>query len=87
MEYNIREMEAKMTIFYSKSTGLITMGMTGIADFNIFIEQANDYKMIWDFIVLDKDEYVLYNYKNFTIENGEIKLKKDNVPEYPVSNN
>lgn len=87
MEYNIKEMEAKMTIFYSKSSGIITMVMTGISDFKVFIDQAEDYKLIWDFVVVNKDEYVLYNYKNFIIENGEVKLKKDKVQEYPISNN
>jgi len=87
MEYNIKEMEAKMTIFYSRSSGLITMAMTGIGDFDVFMEQAEDYKLIWDFVVVNKDEYVLYNYKNFIIENGEVKLKKDKVQEYPISNN
>ena len=87
MEYNIKEMEAKMTIFYSRSSGLITMAMTGIGDFDVFMEQAEDYKLIWESLVVDKDEYVLYNYRNFIVENGEVKLKKDKVQEYPISNN
>jgi len=70
----IEEMKTKMTIFYSKQTGEIKSIVVGIQDMNFFGESKIDFEIIYDFLVVDKDQYVLENLKSFTIINGELKL-------------
>lgn len=72
----IDEMNDKMTLFYSKKTGEITQYITGIADMNIFGNNKDDFKVIWDFIVSEKDDYVVQNIDKFKIEDGGVKLKE-----------
>lgn len=72
----IEEMEKKMTLFYSKQTGEIKASCGGIQDMNFFGTNKIDYEIIYDFIVVDKDEYVLNNIDKFKIVNGQVKLKE-----------
>lgn len=72
----IDEMNKKMTIFYSKQTGDIKASCGGIQDMNFFEKNKIDYEIIYDFIVIDKDEYVLNNIDKFKIVDGKVKLKE-----------
>ncbi|QLY81940.1 hypothetical protein [Clostridium intestinale] len=72
----IDEMNEKMTLFYSKKTGEITQYITGIADMNIFGNNKEDFEVIWDFITVEKDEYVMQNMDKFRVNEGNIKLKE-----------
>lgn len=78
----IAEMENKMTIFYRKANGEIKQFATGIQDFNLFGEEQEDYKLIWDMVILDRDDYVLKNIKDFIINNNQAMLKE--AIKYPV---
>ena len=76
----MKELESadnKMTIFYSKRTGDIKGYTTGITDFGYFGDDAEDMKIIYDFIVVDYDDYVLDNAYQFIVENDRVKLKDD----------
>ena len=66
----------KMTIFYSRRTGEIKAYTTGITDFGYFGEDEEDMKIIYDFVVVDLDNYVLDNINQFKIEDDEIRLKE-----------
>lgn len=72
----IEDMEKKMTIFYSKQTGEIKAYCGGIQNMNFFGKNKIDYEIIYDFIVLDKDDYVLNNIDKFKVVDGQIKLKE-----------
>lgn len=63
----IEEMENSMTIFYSKSSGEIKALATGIQDMNYFGTDKDDYSIIWDCVVLPKDNFVLRNYQQFKV--------------------
>ena len=66
----------KMTIFYSKRTGKIKAYTTGITDMGYYGEDEEDFKLIYDFIVVDRDDYVLNNVDQFKIVDKQIKLKE-----------
>jgi hypothetical protein len=71
----LEEHENSMTLYYSKRTGEITAYSTGIQDMNFFGGNKEDYEIIWDFIVLEKDNYVLENRDKFKIIDRAVKLK------------
>lgn len=76
-------MSDKMTIFYSKRTGDIKNYVTGITDMGYYGEDEEDYSIIFDYTVVDKDDYVLGNIDQFKVVDGEIKLKEDvNIEKY-----
>ena len=53
------EHETSMTIFYHKSNGDIHSYCTGISDMSMFGDHADDYAMILDYIVVEKDVMLL----------------------------
>jgi len=85
----IEENNNSMTIFYSKSTGNIKSLATGIQDMNLFGADKDDYSIIWDFVVLPKDEYVINNWKQFKINltTKTLEILANTIPDYPVASN
>jgi hypothetical protein len=83
----IDEMNLKMTLYYSKSTGELKSFSTGIQDMSIFGVNETDFSQIWDYIVLDKDEYVMSNLEQFKINltTLQLEMKAEYVSKYPVS--
>ncbi|WP_326514148.1 hypothetical protein [Clostridium intestinale] len=73
---SLEEHEKSMTLYYSKRTGEITAFSTGIQDMSFFGDNKEDYEIIWDFIVLEKDTYVLENRDKFKVIDGSVKLKE-----------
>ena len=71
----LKEHEQSMTIFYSKQTGEIKAICYGIQDMNYFGDNRVDFEIIYDFIIVEKDEYVFNNIENFKVEEGKIKIK------------
>lgn len=73
----------KMTLFYSKRTGEIKAYTTGISDMGYYGDDEKDFSIIYDFIVVDRDDYVLNNIEQFKIVDKKIKLKETvNLDEY-----
>lgn len=73
----------KMTLFYSKNTGEIKSFTSGVTDMEYFGEDEIDMSIIYDFVVLDLDNYVLDNSNQFKIEDGELVLKQEiNLSKY-----
>lgn len=72
---NISEEQSKMTIFYNKRLGSIQAIVGGNQDMSYFGEQEEDFKIIYDYIVVDKDEYVINNSSYFIVINNVLKLK------------
>lgn len=71
----ILEEQNKMTIFYNKRLGIIQSIVTGTQNMSYFGEQEEDFKIIYDYIVVDKDEYVINNSSYFIVINNALKLK------------
>lgn len=76
---NIEEMQRKMTLFYSKQTKEIKCVATGIQDINYFGENKVDFEIIYDYLVVDKDDYIFENTSLFKVEDGRAVLKT--IPE------
>lgn len=72
-------MESVMTLYFVKletdQKGEIRYTYTGDQDFIIFDKREEEYKLIYDRIVLQMDQYVLDNYHKFKIVNGELMEK------------
>ena len=64
-----------MTIFYNKRLGSIQAIVGGTQNMSYFGEQEEDFKIIYDYIVVDKDEYVINNSSYFIVINNVLKLK------------
>lgn len=62
------DFENSMTIFYNKRTGKIVQVATGVQSMNIFGEEKEDFDLIWDFIIVKKDDYVMRNPIQFFVE-------------------
>lgn len=67
----------KMTLFFSKRTGEIKGYVTGISNMDYYGDDKEDYSVIFDFIIVGLDDYVLNNTNQFAIRDGEIKLKEN----------
>lgn len=87
MDYTIEQMESSMTIFFSKSSGAIKSLATGIQSMDMFGEDKGDFSIIWDYVLLTKDDYVLNNYKQFKInlETKTLEIIPGAIPDYPVA--
>lgn len=70
----------KLTIFYNKRTGSIKEMCSGIQSMDWFGDERQDYEMIYDFIVIDYDDYIMKNMEQFEIVDGEVKLKSEFIP-------
>lgn len=75
----IEDFKMKMTIFYSLETGKIKTVVSGLQTMDIFGDDKNDYN--YDFIQIDRDEYILDNSEKFKVVNGNISL----IEEYKVN--
>ena len=64
---NIEEHLNNMTIFFSKKTGEIKSFATGIQDMNYFGNDKEDYELIWDYVVIPRDDKVIRNLEIFKI--------------------
>lgn len=73
---NIEEMQRKMTLFYSKQTKEIKCVATGIQDINYFGENKVDFEIIYDYLVVDKDDYIFENTSLFKVEGNRVILKE-----------
>ena len=58
----------KMTIYYRKKTGEIKEFMSGECDMSVFGVEQEDYELIWDFIVVEIDDYVRNNRQLFSVD-------------------
>ena len=89
MGYTIADHEASMTVFYSKSTGEVKRACSGIQDFKMYGIDAEDFSMIWAFIVMDIDNYVIQNSNKFVMDlSGTepiLSIKQEAVNQYPVA--
>lgn len=74
-------MEDKLTIFYNKRNGRIKELCGGEQDMNWFGDEAQDYELIFDYIVVDYDAYIIENYMNMKVVENKVKIIQSDVPE------
>lgn len=67
----------KMTLFYSKNTGDIKAYTAGTTDMGYFGEDEIDIELIYDFIVVDLDNYIMDNTHQFKVEDKQVVLKQE----------
>lgn len=73
----------QMTIFYNKRTGSVKELCQGVQTTDWFGDEKEDYEQIFDLIVLGFDEYVIQNFTQFEVLDGELKLKSNsNLSKY-----
>lgn len=63
-----------MTIFFNRRTGRIMQISTGIQDMNAFGDEKEDFELIWDFIVVEKDTFVMSNTEQFLVDSETKEL-------------
>ena len=82
----IEEFNKNMTIFYSKRTGDIKGASSGIQDMSVYGEDCTDYSLIFSYIVLPIDDYVIRNIKQFKINIDTKQLEMlPQVNQYPIA--
>lgn len=64
-----------MTVFFRKSNGDLTDIIQDEQNMSVYGDLQTDYEMIYDFVVVDYDEYVMINKNLFCIVDGKLKLK------------
>lgn len=83
----IEDYKASMTAYFRRANGEIKHIIPGIQDMSLFGDEQDDYKLIWEYIVLPRDEYAIKNKDKFIInlETKQLMIKKSEVLEYPVA--
>lgn len=74
--------DTEMTIYYRKANGEIKQLMSGVNDMSVFGEEQEDFGLIWDYIVVEYDEYVRDNVRHFYVD-VETKSLVFNAPKIP----
>lgn len=84
---DIIEVDSKMTLYFSKSSGEIKSYCTGVNNMAYFAEDESDYAQIWDYVVLDRDENVLKNIRMYIINTDLriLNIKQGFIPSYPIA--
>lgn len=60
--------DVSMTVYYRKATGTIVQIVTGIHDMNVYGSEKEDFELIRDFIIVEKDEFILNNVNQFIVD-------------------
>ncbi len=68
MEYTIEDFEQSMTVFYFKRTGEIKNISYGISDMSFYGTNEQDYSLIVDFIVVNRDAFVFERVADFIVD-------------------
>lgn len=70
-----------LTIFYNKRTGSIKELCGGKQDMGWFGDEQQDYEQIFDYVHVDFDSYIIENYINMMIVDGQVKLIQKEIPD------
>lgn len=66
--YNIEDYDSVMTVFFVKRTGKIKMIADGRQDMSMFGDDEPEQSMIWDYIVVEKDDVLQNNADQFHVD-------------------
>lgn len=86
----MEEHQKSMTIFFRKKDGEIKGYASGIQDMGFYGDDEEDFSLIWDYVVLEKDLKVLNNLNKFKInvETKELEILPEfvfNPEQYSIS--
>ncbi|XZM32250.1 hypothetical protein ACSXAY_09980 [Clostridium perfringens] len=72
---NIEQSLKLMTVFYSESTGKIKAIVSGKQNMGIYGDDKDDYN--YNFLVVDRDDYVFNNFNKFLIKDKKLVLREE----------
>ena len=61
-----------MTIFYMKSNGSIKVCLTGDYNMSFFGDEAADYELIYGFIIIPEDDFIVRNLLEHKVIDGSV---------------
>ena len=70
-----------LTIFYNKRTGTIKEICGGEQTMDWFGAEKQDYGLILDYVIVDFDQFIITNFHNLNVIDGELKMTETPVPE------
>lgn len=70
----------KITIFYNKRSGIIKEACSGEQNMSYFGVEQEDYEKIFDFLIVEYDEFVFKNLGSLEVIEGRLKLITQSVP-------
>ena len=71
------EPKQTLTVYYNRRTGVIKELCGGEQDMTWFGEEQEDYELIFDYLVVEYEGYVLSNPHQFIVLDGELKLNSE----------
>ena len=71
------EPKQMLTVYYNRRTGVIKELCGGEQDMTWFGEEQEDYELIFDYLVVEYEGYVLSNPHQFIVLDGELKLNSE----------
>lgn len=71
----------QLTIFFNKRTGTIKELCGGEQDMDWFGDEKQDYEQIYDYIIVEFDQFILANFHRFHIVDGALKIIENHIPE------
>ena len=78
-----------MTIIFNKRLGTIQSIYSGdLQRIDILYgNEAEDYKLIWDEIIISDDEFVMRNFQNFKInvDTKQLEILAEQINQYPIA--
>ncbi|MDB8553246.1 hypothetical protein [Turicibacter sanguinis] len=72
--YNIEDYDSVMTVFFVKRTGKIKMIADGRQDMSMFGDDEIEQSMIWDYVVVEKDDFIKDNTNQFYVDSETKEL-------------
>lgn len=77
----------KLTIFYSKNSGIITGFCSGEQSMDFYGVLKDDYSVIFDFIIVNNDMNVINNANNFKVNviTKQLELRQEAISQYPIA--
>lgn len=66
--HNIDDFNSVMTVYYVKRTGAIKTIADGRQDMSLFGEEEFEYTQIWNYTVVEKDDFVRNNVSEFCVD-------------------
>ncbi|WP_317327276.1 hypothetical protein [Turicibacter sanguinis] len=66
--YNIDDYDSVMTVYFVKRTGKIKFIADGRQDMSMFGDDEIEQSMIWNYIVVEKDDFIKDNTNQFRVD-------------------
>lgn len=81
---NTEDFNKYMTVFFSKSTGMIKAVCQGDQPFEYFNEDAEDMEIILDKIIVEYNPKILFNRSFYKVVNKQVVFNKDKLNQFTI---